>query len=568
MSDLSQSSSTNSKHFVWDIATLALPIIGLAPMLVLYAMEIWSKPATALMPLCWLALAMLAYYERKSMSQTRWRVLLSYFFLAIAAAVGVASIVFFSPWAANIALAFVFVGWALVRIGPASFPRILALSLLILVCSTLPFGFEAKVTGWTNSLVVRSCSAVLDVFNVYHLYHSPYLALRDHHFEIAELLGNVFSVQSMVAIALVVSVVWRRPFITTSLTVLSALVWTVLGKIFYLFITAVFSSNGINILEFFWGSLILWGLFFLFFLILLASDAFWNAMLSPIQAGDEGVYRSATADFFNRFVVWPGKMEFQARAGRTAKPARMAPSLNAQPIVGIAFGLLMALLCVPAGLAIVKNDLLLNRANYLSIPDERIPDAKSLPEDFIPKQRQRQFRVLASSGMSGGTAKTLLWNYGGSGVDTLFLLRYPVRGWMPEESSSFQGWKPVESKLASDGSNWPWSESIFQGESGSSGLLLTSQLHTKGDPYVPTEEELASANTSEKPKDRLFAPIIIEMLNPKQSILKPQTFSIQMRFQSETMMRPVEKEQLVEKFKEARTIFANRLIGSSNAGKP
>jgi len=408
----------------------------------------------------------------------------------------------------------------------------------------------------------------LDVFNVYHLYHSPYLALKDHHFEIAQLLGNFFSTQSMVAIALIVSLIWKRPFMTVLLNILSAVVWTVLGKILYLFITAVFSFNGINILDSFWGSLVILGIFLVFFLMLLASDAFWNAVLSPIRSGDEGVFRSSTADLFNRIAVWPGKMEFQDRTGRLAKPAKIAPSLNAQPLIAIVFGLLMALLTVPSGLAIVKNDLLLNRAKYLVISTERIPDGKSLPDDFVPKQRQRQFRMLASSGMSGGTAKTLLWNYGGSGVDTLFLLRFPIRGWAPEESTSFPGWKSIESKMVNDSSNWPWSESIFEGENGSFGLLLTSQLHTKGDPYIPTADELAAANTSDEKPIRLFTPMILEMLNPKQEVLKPQAFSIQMRFQSETSFRPAEKQQLVEKFKEARTIFANKLTGSTVEAKP
>jgi hypothetical protein len=212
--------------------------------------------------------------------------------------------------------------------------------------------------------------------------------------------------------------------------------------------------------------------------------------------------------------------------------------------------------------------LILNRANYLAIASDKIPDGKLLPDDFLPKQRQRQFRLLTNSGISGGSAKSLVWSYGGSGVDTMLLLQFPVRGWVTDGASSFKGWKAGESKMVDDGSNWPWNESVFEGQAGSSGLLFSSQLHTKGDPYIPTPDELVSGNNPDANESQLFAPRIFEMLNPKQDVLKPQTFFIQMRFQSETTIRPAEKQQLVEKYKEARQILINKLLGKTTEAKP
>jgi hypothetical protein len=567
MSDLPLPSQSTTQQRTWDIATLVLPLLGLAPMLILQAIQVWSKPDTILLPFCWLVLFTFAYYERKSVSQIRWRVLLSYLFLVAALVTSAASIVYFSPWLANLALAFVFIGWALVRLVHSTFSRILALSMLALITLVAPFGLESLFDAKTNSLVVHLCSSTLDLFGIFHLYSLPYLALKDDYFEIAQLLGNFFSIRTMVAISIIVSLAWKRSFITTTLNILSAVVWAVLGKIIYLFTTAAFSHGGINITESFLSTLILVGLFFLFVIMMLATDGFWNALLSPIRAGDEGFYRSGTADFFNVLVVWPGKMDFQDRATRSAKASRIPSTLVVQPLFAISIGLLIALMIIPASLVVVKNDLILNRANYLAISSERIPDGKLLPDDFLPKQRQRQFRLLTSSGISGGSAKTLMWSYGGSGVETMLFLQFPVRGWVTEHAASFRGWKAGEAKMVDDGSNWPWYESTFEGQAGSSGLVLSSQLHTKGNPYLPTQDEMAAVTSPDANKD-LFAPRIFEMLNPKQDELKPQTFFIQMRFQSETAMRPAEKLLLIEKYKEARQILTNKLLGKSVGAAP
>jgi hypothetical protein len=100
------------------------------------------------------------------------------------------------------------------------------------------------------------------------------------------------------------------------------------------------------------------------------------------------------------------------------------------------------------------------------------------------------------------------------------------------------------------------------------GLFLSSQLRTDGAPYKPTEEEIMVANKSAAEGSRLFNPVIFEMLNPKQETLKPQSFLMQMRFQSETTIGPSERKMLLEKFHEARRILANRLIGAAPVAAP
>ena len=144
MSELTTDKQFNTRHTIWDLAVLALPLVGLAPLLTIHAIGQWSKYETILLPFCWVALAIISYMERKSLAKTRWRVLTSYLFLALALTVGLGSVVYFSPWAANLAMGFLFIGWALVRFVPGTLTRVLALSSLAFVTLTLPLGMEAR----------------------------------------------------------------------------------------------------------------------------------------------------------------------------------------------------------------------------------------------------------------------------------------------------------------------------------------------------------------------------------------------------------------------------------------
>ena len=85
---------------------------------------------------------------------------------------------------------------------------------------------------------------------------------------------------------------------------------------------------------------------------------------------------------------------------------------------------------------------------------------------------------------------------------------------------------------------------------------------------MPTGDELNAVKDSKSNRNRLFYPVIWEMLNPKQETLKPQTFCIQMRYQSESAIRASEKQMLLEKFHEARVILTNQLLGKAPKATP
>ncbi len=83
--------------------------------------------------------------------------------------------------------------------------------------------------------------------------------------------------------------------------------------------------------ESFLGHVIVGITFVLFLILLLITDAFWDAMLAPIRSNEEGVYQRSTTNFFNRLVLWPAVPEVEVRGGRSARTAKVRSTYNAIP---------------------------------------------------------------------------------------------------------------------------------------------------------------------------------------------------------------------------------------------
>ncbi len=569
MTELRTEQSSHIKRLVFDTFALAMPIVGLSPMLLLQVIQLWEKPYAKYLPAAWIFLALLVAFSPKGVTPSRWRTFLGGVSLVVALIIGGAAVAYFSPSIANLSMAFVFLGWALVRLASTSIYRVIGFSMLIFISLPLPFGLDDRLSRFTDEKTMELCSPVLDVFNIYHLYRSPVLSLKDHNFDVYELLANSLSVQLMIGLAILLSLIGKRPLVTAMFSILSACVWTLLGRIIFLFLAANFSFYEIDISRGYLNTMVVGVTLTIVMLLIVMSEAFWNAVFKPIRVGDENAeYRSTAGNLFNRCVVWPNKFvldefDVQSSALEEAKQSTAIPSLLAIPIGLAMFGLL-----VPATLAILRNDLILNRANYFAVDLQQIPDASTLPEDFFMKQRQRQFVSNANQSVSNNQARSCIWNYSGSGIQTSLLLKFPVRGWLDSRFLLGPEWEAQKTKLSNDGSNWPFSETTAEREGGLSTLILSSQMHTDGKPYSPNEDELKTAGNSVTVSNRWTNWRILDLLSPKQETLKPQTVCVQMRYQSESAIKESEAKILVERFLEARKILTDRFLGKKESATP
>jgi hypothetical protein len=562
MSDHPLSPPPLSKRLSWDLFALVLPFFGLLPLLLLQVQQLISKQFGMLFPVAWLALLGFVLASKRSIAPQGPRTWLSVVFLGMAALSAIASVSLFSPWLAQLAFGFCFLGWGLIRLYPGSIARVFALSSLIFATLPLPGTLEA----WTERLeafsLTKVASPLLDMFKVYHLFEGSDLRLRDHTFPLAELLSHPISVQAMVLLSLILAIFWRRSLVAGLLSGLSAILWAWVGKLAFLMAAAVLSQNQVDILSpYRWGmtlSLVALGVI----VCILISDAFWNAFFQPIRVGEEAtIFRSTSANLFNRLVDWPATMV----EGWEAEPETQwsVPLWAAIPVGG-----LLLLLAIPTTLAIARNDLLLNRTNYVSVTRERLPVAESIPDDFLLGQTLRSYR--APSGLTSNTGGRWFWNFSGTGIGTQITTFFPVRGWQDASllMQSPTGWENQATTLRNDASGWPYSETSLKGKEGISAIVWSAQIHlADGKYYLPTEEELNSVQSlANNPPSRSFFRIV-DLINPKQETLRPQCFVVSMAYRVEGELRDAEKSRMLAKFFEARQLLADRFTaGLGQAG--
>ncbi len=97
------------------------------------------------------------------------------------------------------------------------------------------------------TFVARLASPILDLFRVFHLYESPNLKLREHSFDVQELLLNPVSVQMMIVLSIIVSLLRRRGLMVGLMNCVSAGVWTLIGQLLFLVTIALFSQNAVDL---------------------------------------------------------------------------------------------------------------------------------------------------------------------------------------------------------------------------------------------------------------------------------------------------------------------------------
>jgi hypothetical protein len=541
-----------------------MPLIGLLPWLTIETQRLVRTPYSLLFPLGWFILAGLVLFSKRSVTPSRRRSNLALVFLFLALITAFIAVGKFRPALAQAAFAFCFVAWGLVRLHPDRETRTLGLSTLLLATIPLPGG----LFRWTESAGLGFVSAlaepVLDLFRIFHLYESPQLKLRDHSFNLRELLNNPISVQAIILLSIASNLLLRRSLAVGLMNVVSAVVWTIVGQLLLILTTASFSQNGSDITTNpTTHNLVLLGIGVFVVAMLLISDSFWNAVLSPIRIGeDTTAFRSTSAGLFNRLMSWPGSPEPEdedLNVDLTEEKAEgRAPVGPALPI-----GCLIGLLFIPSAMAAMKNKLIFGGSGSILVRQSQFPEMSTIGEDFILGQSLRRFRGANPSDISGEFGGNWTWQFVGTGGNaTEIRYRFPVTGW--SDAYAFEAgrleWKRESITLVQDNSGWPAVESILRKQSGAIAYLWSSQFQLSGEPYTPTMEEVGTGEGDAPKAGGLFSFPIFGLMNPSQNTVKKWTAQVNMVYEGLGEIRQAEHDRMLAKYFESRELFRQRMI--------
>jgi hypothetical protein len=549
---------------VVDVVLLGLPFLGLLPMLAVQTRQTLSQNFSLGFPVVWLALLMLVIWTRRETTALRSRYWLSLVCLALSVLLGLAATGLFNVFFARISFGFCFLAWAFVRLGSQSIWRAMGMSLLIFGSMRIPSQINAILDSWKNYFVIKIASPMLDLFRHFHLYEAPDLKLQNHTFDLGELLNTPMSVQLMVLVSIIVSLIASRSFLTGLMTAISAAFWTMIAYFLFIMISAILSQNGIDVMQssYHYG-LAIGGLSVGTLILILVSDAFWNAVLQPIGVGGESaVFRSVAANIFNSMAGWPMANETLDEIPEVdRKPLRFFNPLATVVGLGLAF------LAVPTGLAVLRNNLLFDQNELSRIPLDRRPDGNSFPQDFLVGQSLRTFRngnIGKLPTESGGSA---LWVFTGAGVETRMTMVFPVPGWFDAKvfGLSTGMWGRSKFSMQKDSGDWPFSESVFGSENGNSAILWSSQIRTSGEAYSPTEEEFSLAMSGEAAPKSNVTFRIFDMISGPQEEKTNQSVIFSMAYQVQGEIKESDKQRHLSKYLEARQLVRQKMFGGNSS---
>ena len=574
-SDKAQIIPGHSHAWPWDLFLLAIPLVGLAPLLAVHGVQLWWRPSFQFFPVVIFCLVIGVLLAEKGVHRGRVRRTFSALFASLGFAMAIYSAWIFSTSFACSAIALLWIAWGLVRLEFDSWARAICWGLLVLTLVPLPMNLDARIESGLNGFVASCTSRVLDLVQSYHLLQSPYLAVEKRAINYFEFLDTAFSFRAVLAIVLVLIIARRHAFLVGVLSLVTGVLSTFVGKVLVLSLAVYMVNSGMAWNEGWLWTLLIWGIAFLAIVLASNLNSMWGALLGPIKMAGEvvSIDRTRSADMYNRLVYWPGKItKRRSRDNREAITDAIALSNSVRTgpsMVLVGMSLVVGLLVAPLAMAVVKQRLLVSSSSRMVLPTDRSPDGKLFASKTFPGLLLNQYQSNTGGNTLGGMS-VHLWNFSGIDAEARIILVYPVGGWTSQWSLGTEnGWQVTDQNEASMQSLWPFVEKtlVYQSETASkTELLFSSQFTLDGIPYIPTAEDLA-----ERPEstlgNRWQEPRLLNYLKTTPQDNSGSSFVVQMQFISKSELRDQDVVALRKIYEGARQAILLRVAGGSDSRK-
>jgi len=438
--------------------------------------------------------------------------------------------------------------------------------MLVAILIPLPMNLDVTLENNMNSLVATYTSRILDTFQIYHLLQAPYLAVEKQTINYLEYLSNPFSIRAILALVLVFVIARHRGFLSGLFAACTAILCTLIGKIFLLTGSVLMVSGGFSWNEGWLWTLLPWLIALVTIILTSMFESFWGALLAPIRRAGEviAIDSSKSANLYNRIVYWPGSINrLRTRVG--SSQASLPSVVGSKPsIVLIVLCLAVSALAAPLAMAVQKQKLLFYRSNEVVLPTDRLPDRTTIAANLIPGLRLNQYQTNVGRVGLGG-AHVYLWSFSGIDTDAKIAMIYPVDVWQTKfRFGEGEAWKEVENRPESLQAEWPFLEELgsFGEESrGKNRKFFSCQLTLAGEPYIPTPQELVVV-PQVVPTNRWTEPKLINYLKIDPQPKSSSSIAIQMQFDSKEPLRVEEVDFLRGVFESVRDTLLQKVKGS------
>jgi len=494
--------SRNSDKYVSNWKLIALPyaiaILAQLPMLLLYFRNLFlDKPHYQTAPFAFLATIVIAYVRwPKEAKMPFHRSVLSDLLLGLGVVFGVFCVLFAWPSAAAGSVMFLVASLLARTVDKESLKSLWPAALPMFVYLTLPSGYDIQLITWLQRVSARWTSRLLDLYGLGHYMDGTVIQVPGReHYGIEAACSGVQSFFTLMFIAVLFVVIYRRPFFRSALLITSAVFWALFMNTVRIFLIPVLDQFDIDVAHGFPHALLGWGTLAVGVVLLLSTDQFMTFLFGPVdpEVGKSGPFGKLITKAWNGLVSGEvAEDDKKKRKKKTRKPITNAGKLAIWSLCGI-----LALAGLWSSFDVAYS--FTTAPDYIRFFDSNV--MRSFEENDLPKEVDQWTALedghaieIRKHGSDLGN-RSDKWQYQGSQFATTISLDQPFPGWH-ELTTCYRnsGWELISRERRgsfapgvdpSTSGQWPYIIAEFKRETGERGFLIFAMFNSAGEPVNP-----------------------------------------------------------------------------------
>ena len=444
-------------------------------------------------------------------------------------------------------------------------------SLPMFVFLTLPAGLDVWLITSLQRVSAICTSRLLDLVGLGHHMNGTVIEVPAFgSYGIEQACSGVQSFFTLLFVAVVFIVAFRRPFFRGMLLVASAVFWALFMNTVRIFLIPVMDQADIDLSHGFPHALLGWSTMAVGALLLLSTDQFLLFLFGPVdtEAGRSGPFGKSITKAWNGLIAG-GASDGDANARKRKRRGRKAITVAGQTVIWSICGLL-AVMGLWSSWDVFRE--LTNerqRVRFFDVDVVRPFEEADLPAK-LGDWNIVEYSIDTRDHGSDLGKRSDLWQYRAPNCRASVSLDQPFPGWH-ELTTCYKnsGWTLLkrERKVAKfetkgeDGEvfqmSWPYVVAQFDKPTGEHGFLVFSLFNSSGDPVDPPNDWNRISGFIERAKNRLSGRI-------RASLFDNSTYQIQ-TFVGSFGIDDKTREDIENRFLEVREITRKKFLEKKTA---
>jgi exosortase len=520
-------SSTETKNIRFTLLILGLivPLVSIAPVLLLNARELWESMYFRFSPLAFLAGLGLLWGTCTKGNVGRTRSIISISLMVLGMLFAVWGMFIISYARVHLAGLLILTGGLLFAFGGTSWTRILAICSLFFVTLPLPLGMSMRVIHGLQFAAGAACNSLLEVISIPNVFEDNKLRIEGAQFSVLEVCRDAGSCFALLALALMWLVLWQRSLIVGILVSVSVFLISLLGDMLRILTIVFFHQRfGLDISEGAAGIFLGLCIFAISVLFVILADISIAALLAPVEIDH---LHGNVLKTYDRLVSWPQVPEVSTPESWTI-PDKLKWILGAPALVCLLLGFISAWVLVirpPAG------------SRFLGMSQKELdlfPGRDAFPDPIGPfKNISFSAESRPTVGFLGKHSRT--WLFMGRDTQVIASLEFPISGWAsPTAYYELLGWETQNMRLDDRIGEVPWTieEMTLRNRFGITANAWSALFDEEGKP-VKRESESGESSVT----------LLSKLRQSSVGNSEPAHFRVRMFLESGRKLQDVEIEQ-------------------------